>query len=263
MRTHAILNDIEQAAGDMIMGMQSRMLNRAVIGEWVLATSLGFIFYPLIYRMALTPSDGSMNAYAQALVGTLPFAVWAGIVAGVIQWAVLRRYSDRITGWWPPLTCAGWVLAWIVVLYLLTLSDPFQQWGSTVQGGIRFLLWASVGSIIGACQVWALRLSAKERWTWVGITAGAWAAAWIPAWIFGAATKWIMDSLQKPSPTGPHGFELLIYPLMFMLIDFPIAISIFLLLAVIIGLVTGLGLRKVLSDNNRDTYTAPNISYAE
>src|SRR5689334_13222510 len=184
------------------MSVQSRALNRSVIAEWVLATSLGFIFYPLIYRMVLTPSDGSMNAYAQALVGTLPFAVWAGIVAGLIQWAVLRRYSHQITGWWPPLTCAGWVLAWIVALYLLTLSDQFHQLGGAVQGAIRFLLWAAVGGIIGACQVWALRLSAKERWTWVGINAGAWVLAWIPAWILGAIAEWIMNPLIHIDPSG-------------------------------------------------------------
>ncbi len=246
------------------MGMQSRGLNRGVIGEWILATSLGFIFYPLIYRMVLTPSDGSMNAYAQALVGTLPFAVGAGIVAGLIQCAVLRRYSRQITGWWPALTCGGWVLAWIVVLYLLTLSDQFQQLGGAAQGGIRFLLWAAIGGVIGACQVWALRLSAKERWTWVGITAGAWAAAWIPAWILGAIAEWIMNPLIHGDSSGRQpGMGGLVYLGIFTLISIPAEISTLLLLGVIIGVVTGLGLRKVLSDNNPDTYTAPNIIYAE
>ena len=109
--------------------------------QWVLATTLGWLIG----------------------ISFLPLELVARVSMGIAQWLVLRPIYPK-TGWWIPLSAAGWMLGWGISIAL-----GFQ--------GSSSLVAAMVGLSLGSFQ-WLL----LNRWVPISQW---WIVVNILAWIIG------------------------------------------------------------------------------
>jgi hypothetical protein len=75
-----------------------------------------------------------------------------GLLIGLLQWLILREWTDR-AGWWIPINAATWLIAYIIGIIVtgLFFSEHVMVMG-LVAGGV-------VGVITGLFLIWALRFS--------------------------------------------------------------------------------------------------------
>jgi hypothetical protein len=138
----------------------------------------------------------------------------AGALAGLYQWALLRKRLSGLGGW-IPVTVACWA-AGTAIAYGLTkaqASETLTEW-------LIFLLAATAGgAILGAGQWLLLRRSLNRALWWIPASALAWALAvplskFMPLYSFppgviggvvmGGVLVWMMKA--KPDTAGAKGF---------------------------------------------------------
>jgi hypothetical protein len=134
--------------------LQWIVLRRRVSGAglWVFAPVAGGV--GIFYAAALFGFSTSYESLA-ALFGWIAIVALAGLVTGILQWAVLKRRVSR-AGWWVPVSTAGWVLSVMGVRALpWGVDDLDALWGMVTTGLV-------LGVVTGGVLVWLLRHTPQE-----------------------------------------------------------------------------------------------------
>lgn len=158
--------------------------------RWVIvngiATAMGLggaaiVVTALARNMAVEP--GTIGIILMA-IGLIAFGTIEGIIAGLMQWLVLRRAIPELSsGAWTLANALGALLAWTLgVLWLGTIgiqSSPQESQGFVAV--IPYLMAASLGVILGATigvqQRRVLRNCIPGAGLWIISNALAWGAA--------------------------------------------------------------------------------------
>ena len=156
---------------------------------WAAATTLGLFVFNLYFHLLLSDR---LNALLQAppsratdlavLLVLLPEGVSQGVIVGLAQWYVLKRYVKFDYRW-----IAVSVLGWAVVysLYFGYISSPAvqQTLGSLGDTGTLLALEVIRGLAVGVCQWLVLR-----RW-------GPPARLWIPVVVVAQVANLLVSRL--------------------------------------------------------------------
>jgi len=145
-------------------------------------------------------------------LGLYVFVPVAGILTGVLQYGLLRRYLPRM-GWWVLATTGGWLLGALLI--------AIPGWLNWMEGSFNLdLAFVLMGLAIGAGQ-WLLvrRRLSRAAW-WVGanvvgwglpalITAGntlgqfgLFALGFLPACATAATLAYLMNQVRPTQPNG-------------------------------------------------------------
>jgi hypothetical protein len=144
---------------------------------WVLATvTSGLIGMGIIaIASAVSSHFGTINTVSLLhVVGALE-----GIVLGLTQWLVLRRYIKHV-GWWIIATGIGAMIAWliglkvIVMLTLIFFSNVTTRPELSTLLEAAFFLGTWVGTVLGVAQWFVLRTHVRRGIVWVFANALAW-----------------------------------------------------------------------------------------
>ncbi len=125
-------------------------------GWWVLASALGLAVAGGAPGAATGPT-GAITADNWAMAVTL-FGVIFGLVAGTMQWQVLKQAQIARAGWWVLASIFGSLVGALCVPAAGAIQAATDNY---VLGGIVFglLFGAGLGAIPGAALVWLLRQS--------------------------------------------------------------------------------------------------------
>jgi len=135
---------------------------------------------------AITNSIGIEHAATVFyLVGLLE-----GIVLGVAQWLVLRRYVKRINAW-VIVTAIAVMVAWLIGLKVSALMifsiglDPTLTTAMKTRALLQgvFLLGAWVGGVLGFAQWTVLKAHIHRAFLWIVANALAWALGLVVAFM--------------------------------------------------------------------------------
>ena len=138
------------------MGLNSISLPIAFAIYWVL-------IYLVEKVVGVTIQVGSQSHITEDFL--LPYILWPalGLVTGIFQYLLLRRYLPRI-GWWITATILGWCLGFIGsrVLYrtLYGTLDASAIW-------FEILMTALAGGMMGSAQWLVLRQRIPQAAWWV------------------------------------------------------------------------------------------------
>lgn len=171
---------------------------------WLLATALGWTLGwavgPRAGEFVARPigETGAMLA-AETLGGAVAWGT-LGLITGVAQWLVLRRYLPR-AGWWVLASAAGWAIVgsakWHYEPLMEEIMPPFFR--TVEEMGLPFLmpllgitiglvLDGMMGLVVGVAQWFVLKVHVRRAGRWVLISAVAWAAGAVVmgllAWAF-------------------------------------------------------------------------------
>jgi hypothetical protein len=137
-----------------------RIVNSALL-LWLPGMFVGIAVGPAVSKCLISLDDvvagvGSTGAAGVNLVGTLGWAVF-GLVVGIAQWLVLRRYSAR-AGWW----IVANVFAWLTGATGGKIGDGFVIAALSLPKVLSiFISWIQVSMIYsfitGCVLVWILR----------------------------------------------------------------------------------------------------------
>ncbi len=159
---------------------------------WILATVAGGLIGIGIVALAIAFADNLGTVSSTTLlhiVGGLE-----GIVLGFTQWLVLRRYVKNIGGW-VVATAIGAIVAWLIglkVIVLLILIFNNQDITQTTPFSLLtaiFCLGVWVGTILGFCQWFVLRIHMQRGLLWVLSNGLAWGLGLLIASIGATLTK--------------------------------------------------------------------------
>lgn len=101
---------------------------------WTLATAAGMLvgFVPFLLLVTVLPLE----------VARLIFPLWAGLLVGIFQWLVLRRYISQCGDWvWNGI--AGWALAYALGLIVIQVFSV-----SFLGAVIGYLLFGVIVAVI-------------------------------------------------------------------------------------------------------------------
>ena len=131
----------------------------------------------VLARGAVSAGQTADVAAALALAGMVTGAA-AGVVGGLGEWLLLRRWVSR-AGWWIVATAGGRAVGWPLALTVGWLWSELVV-GSTGSGaaGILGLDMGGLvgGSIVGLSQWLVLRRWVSRAWWWIAATAAGGAA---------------------------------------------------------------------------------------
>jgi hypothetical protein len=131
----------------MVLGSMSAQRNAsfdwALWLQWVMATTLGWLL-----GAAILPK-------------VAPFSV--GLLIGVLQWVVLRRYL-RQAGWWILASALGWAAGWGIVIAVAQLE-------------IGLLTEPLLGAAMGMLQWLVLRRQLRQAGWWIVVSTLGWTVA--------------------------------------------------------------------------------------
>lgn len=130
----------------------------------------------MIRRLSLWLSWLLASAAGGAFIGSMAaptdffwFLVMTGLVIGVAQWLVLRRYLPG-AGWWILASAFGWFLGSLVLMTTVEIINPIADFLESV---IRLGIWGSAvtmilyGTVLGAVQWLVLRRHTQRAGWWV------------------------------------------------------------------------------------------------
>ena len=123
--------------------------------QWVLASFLGFAVDGIVGGFAMFAFQGEFWILGLALFGPI-----FGVVGGIVQWFVLRRYVAR-SGGWVLATAVGYTLATVAaaLIFSFPYSDP------AVAGMVAF---GTVAGVAGGILQWlVLRQQVARAGWWV------------------------------------------------------------------------------------------------
>ena len=146
---------------------------------WVAAGAIGGGVGGTLAAPLLTIGDSDWILAANSYV----YLIVAGVVTGVLQWLLLRRYI-RGAGWWVLATVIGWQAGFAAVgaIGLFIILD-LDVYGVPTAGlsGLQF------GAVVGLAQWLVLRRQvAREGW-WILVGAIGWTMSFLVARDVGAA----------------------------------------------------------------------------
>lgn len=109
---------------------------------------------------------GGVRHITEDFLGRYIFVPVVGLLTGLLQFALLRRYLPRMGGW-AAATIGGWLLGLLVITAANRLhwSGPFST----------FAALGVVGLSIGAAQWLLLRRRVRRAGWWVAANAAGWA----------------------------------------------------------------------------------------
>jgi hypothetical protein len=136
--------------------LQGRMVAPLLGGgrSWVAATTLGlslpFVLADLL-RLLGIPVPYSLAAYVAL----------GGVLAGALQWRLLRSQAVATTAWWPVLTPIGWLLAGATVW----INELLPRTRGLIGAGRYIAVVLSGGLVLGvaAAVAWRLNQPRKRR----------------------------------------------------------------------------------------------------
>lgn len=148
--------------------------------KWIAANFIAELFYLGIIAFVCTRFPNYDNQNSQIVLILLGF--FQGVILGVAQWLVLRRYL-RNSIWWVLATIIGCFFGWLLVLFvsaiaLFTMAVTQKELDSiTAFLGVIWLATA-VGILIGLPQGLVLLTSLKVKFHkavwWMNVNALAW-----------------------------------------------------------------------------------------
>jgi hypothetical protein len=189
--------------GIMHQSRQTHLLRRwnglTLWEQWLTATVTSeMIGLAIIVIISTLSRNLQVNPYGLlALLGAIE-----GIVLGLSQWIVLRRYI-RHAGWWILATLVGAMIAWFSGLFVSTVlaitiaaSPPTQQVSILLKGII--IQGTGVGVILGYAQ-WLVLQSHIRHQIWR--KAVRWLFANVAAWVLALLIAFIgVGELKSVSP---------------------------------------------------------------
>ena len=127
--------------------------------EWTLATALGMLlgFLPSIVLVNLLDL-----AFARIIV-----PLWAGLLVGLAQWVVLRKYLNESSDW---ILAGGasWAVGFALGLFIMNGLT-----GTGLDGFIGYILF---GIIVAVVQWPLLRREVPNVWMWILANVIGWSA---------------------------------------------------------------------------------------
>ena len=134
--------------------LQGRMLAPLLGGwrSWVAATTLGlslpFVLADLL-RLVGSPVPYSLAGYVAL----------GGVLAGALQWRVLRTLGAGGTAWWAVITPIGWLLAGSTVW----INELLPRTRGLIGAGRYIAVVLSGGVVLGAAAAVAWRLNQPRK----------------------------------------------------------------------------------------------------
>jgi hypothetical protein len=133
----------------------------------------GFLAIGITLLMVTLVGDmiqvGGREHITEDYLGTYILLPVIGLVMGVMQYFLLRRYLPQM-GWWIAATVAGWLLLFVLVPLLIALLRGDNSVGSLMLG---LLL---IGVTIALPQWWMLRQRVVHAFWWIILIAVSLAA---------------------------------------------------------------------------------------
>lgn len=155
---------------------------------------------------------GGVRHITEDYLGMYAFIPFAGLVTGVLQYGLLRRYLPHM-GWWVATTLGGWLVGGYLVLIPTWLG-----WESPLFTiGLAFV---ALGLSIGIGQWLVLRRRVPRAGWWIGATVVGWGLlalmpgdqsidqfglfliGFVPAC---ATAAMLVLFMKQGQSTGPHG----------------------------------------------------------
>jgi hypothetical protein len=142
---------------------------------WIMLTFLSipvaFLFDLVILRM-ITNFVGEyiyvngVRHITEDYLSIYTFVPIAGLLTGVFQFGLLRRYLPRM-GWWVLATAGGWLLG----MLLIVISNRLRWTNSSINLDFVFLV---MGLSIGVGQWLVLRRCLPQTGWWIGANVVGW-----------------------------------------------------------------------------------------
>ncbi len=189
---------------------------------WIILTMLcvpiAFILSLIILKLVIINFVGDIiyvdgvRRITEDYLGMYVFAPIMGLVMGVLQYGLLRRYLPRI-GWWVLATSGGWLLGVLLVL----LSGRLYYW--TFEAFDIDLPFTVLGLSLGVGQWLLLRRRLPRAGWWIGVNIVGWglldlitdgslgqfgllALGFLPACVTAVTLALLMNQAQPPEPQG-------------------------------------------------------------
>lgn len=126
------------------------------------------LFLDIIVRISISQVVGilinvnGVRYFTEDYLFTYTFIPMVGLLTGVLQYALLRRYQPRM-GWWVLATTGGWLLG--MLLFLITVGN------GSLNLGLMFLV---MGLAIGSAQWLLLRRRLSQTGWWIAANVVGW-----------------------------------------------------------------------------------------
>lgn len=189
---------------------------------WVILTTLCVpiaffidlaIIMPVITRFVgdIIYVDG-VRRITEDYLGMQVFVPTAGLLMGLLQYGLLRRYLPRM-GWWVLATIGGWLLG-----LLLLLTPGWLNWtDASIDIDLAFIV---IGLSIGVGQWMALRRRLPRAGWWIGANVVGWGLlslitsdtslgqfglltmSFLPACVTAVTLALLMNQAQPTEPQG-------------------------------------------------------------
>ncbi len=153
-----LISTVVAVAGVSLPGFLHWLILRrrfARAGWWILASGVGSLVGFLIQGVGLAGADtgqGFLFISDRYVVDVA--AIFAGAVAGAMQWLVLRQWVGR-AGWWVLASSVSWFGATYVYVFSTRANDVHLPLGGAAAGILS-------GTIMGLVLVWLMRHT-KQR----------------------------------------------------------------------------------------------------
>lgn len=142
---------------------------------WTIATFFGVLVGFLVFFIGesfLGESSGPLanNSFVSVSLGLLIFVITFGLVTGIAQWFVLRRYVPR-TAFWICATLLGFLISSPA---LLNTGGGF---GPYIAPSASLIMTTAFGGALGIMQYLVIRKQANKPALWIGISLSSWVIA--------------------------------------------------------------------------------------
>jgi hypothetical protein len=189
---------------------------------WIFLTALcvpiAFVTNAVIFLPVLTIIFGDfiyvdgVRHITEDYLGFFTFVPLVGLLTGVLQYGLLRRYLPRM-GWWVLATFGGWLLG----LLLILMYGWFNSW--TYESFDMDFVFIVLGLSIGGGQWLVLRHRLSKAGWWIGANVLGWvlsdliigegsdqgeifALGVLPACVTAAMLAWLLNQAQPSETCG-------------------------------------------------------------
>jgi hypothetical protein len=179
---------------------------------------IAFLINAIIFLRFLTIIFGDfifvdgVRRITEDYLGIFTFIPLIGLLSGLVQFGLLRRYLPRM-GWWVLATFGGWLLGVLLIL----MSGWFNSW--TYESFDLDLAFIEMGLSIGVGQWLLFRRRLSRAGWWIGANVLGWvllglitgegfgqggifAVGIMPACVTAAMLAWLMNQAQPTKPQG-------------------------------------------------------------
>ena len=152
-------NTLSQIAGGTIIGLGTGIFQRSILrkvfnisSSWIYTLIIGFVATELIAGIVLWQLDLDREKLRFLEFNPLPEALifaFAGLMIGLLQWTILRKYFFR-SGFWVLASTSGWGVC-ILMTYFVGLVNREVSIFAFIPGALLY------GAITGATFMWILQ----------------------------------------------------------------------------------------------------------